>query len=539
MYLQILYFLVVSISAAISMILSGVSWRFRRQTRAVLFFTPMMLMLALWQTASIFASLSREEDTIVFWVNTFFTAVILSAPLFLAFAMQYAGHEKWVSGLHLLALFIIPVISILLTWTNPFHHWMFRDFDYRIDGILLYIERYEYGWYFWIHTIFCYALVLIGMILIAQKAARSYHVYRRQAMILMLGVTPGVAATVVDALGLYPLIRYDISPIGFALAGVFFFVSINRTHFLNVVPIARDMLIENIGDGMLVLNEDGQIVDINPAAESLINLRSAEVIGRTVRDALQECGSYIDSRITNGIYQGEIVLTRRGQRRYCDLRISPILTRSNKLIGRLIVMHDITRRKSMEEALRASNEKLTTQLDEINNLHSLLQEQVIRDPLTGLYNRRYLNETLLREGERAARRQYPISILMIDIDHFKEINDVYGHPVGDNVLVELCGKMTTHVRSCDIIYRYGGEEFLILMLDTTRETALQRAEMIRAEIEKTVFTIDGRRLPLTISIGVATYSGDSREMWEVIDAADIALYEAKANGRNRIECDRV
>ena len=538
MPLQILYLLIVFISASISGILGGVSLRYLRQTRSVLFFAPMMFMISEWQITSIFVCLSRGDEFTMVWITARYIGLMLMVPFFLAFALQYTGRERWASGKRLASLFIIPAISIIVTCTNFLHGWMIRDIHYAMDGPLLYVDSVQYGWYFWIHTGYSYLLVLIAIILILQMAARSYHLYRQQAVTLMMGVIPGVAASVVDAFMLLPQYKHAVTPLGFALTGIFFFDSINRRQLLNVVPIAREMLIESISDSMLVLNETGQIVDINPAAEALLNVHSTEIIGRPMRQALTEWGTLYDFFRSPGMTQGEICVDREGLRGFFDVRTSPILDRNSRLIGRLIVLRDITQRKTMEDELRASNEKLVAQLGEINNLHSRLQEQVIRDPLTSLYNRRYLNETLPHVAERATRKQSPLSILMIDIDQFKDVNDAYGHATGDNVLIALCEKLTANVRNTDMIYRYGGDEILILMLDTSLETALQRAEVIRSTVEKGEFTIDGRRFDMTVSIGVATFFGEGRDMWDVIDAADIALYEAKTSGRNRVEYAR-
>ncbi len=538
MFLQYLYILFIFVSAAISAVLGGISLRFVRQTRAVFFFSPMMFMISEWQIVSIFVCLSRGDEITMFWITARYIGLILMVPFFLAFALQYTGREKWASGKRLAAIFIIPVISIIVICTNSLHHWMIRDIQYAMDGPLLYLSTVHYGWYHWVHTAYCYLLVLIASLLILQMAARSFNLYRQQAITLMLGVIPGVAASAVDAFQLLPQFKHAVTPLGFALTGIFFFDSISRRQLLNVVPIARDMLIENMGDGMLVLNKAGQVVDINPAAEVLLSVRSTEIIGLPVREALQEWRGLIDSYQNKKTSQDEIPFERDGQRKYYDVRISSVLDRRTHLIGRLVILRDVTQRKGMEEELRSSNDKLTAQLGEINNLHTLLQEQVIRDPLTGLYNRRYLNETIQHVTARAARKQSALSILMIDIDQFKNVNDTYGHAAGDNILVTMCEKLTATVRSSDLVFRYGGDELLILMLDTPQDTAWQRAEMIRTSVENAFFEVDKKSIPLTVSIGIATFPADGRDLWEVIDAADIALYEAKSNGRNRVECAR-
>jgi diguanylate cyclase (GGDEF)-like protein/PAS domain S-box-containing protein len=536
MFLQYLSILIGLFSATISLVLGIISLRYLRQTRAVIFFSPLMFVFAIWQVASVVMSLSKGKEDTDFWAIIVFVALIITAPLFLAFVLQYTGHENWTSRKRLASLFVIPIISIVMICTNSFHHGMFSDIHYSMDGLLRYIDSIQYGWYFWIHTAYSFLLVFISIILIFQLGTRSNRLYRQQAISLMIGVISAVTVTIVSTLRLLPQYRNEFSPLGFILTGIAFFYSITRSQLLNIVPIARDMQIENMSDGMLVLNEAGQIVDINPAAEAILHVHSKEVISLTVEKALTDWHNVIDDYRKRGITQFEVPIDGEGETKVCDVRISRIINRRGRLIGHLVILRDITQRKNMEEELRISNEKLTAQLGEINKLHSLLQEQVIRDPLTGLYNRRYLNETLQHITDRTMRKQNPLSILMIDIDFFKEINDVYGHTAGDNVLVSLSEIFINNIRGCDMLYRYGGEEFLILMVDTPLETARRRAEMMRASIEEASFEIDKKCIHMTISIGVATFPVDGRDLWQVIDAADIALYEAKASGRNCIKC---
>lgn len=536
MFLQYLSILIGAFSATISIVLGIISLRYLRQTRAVIFFSPLMFVFAIWQVASILVGLSLGNEDYDLWTIIVFVALIIAAPLFLAFVLQYTGQESWTSKKRLASLFVIPFISIVMVCTNSFHHWMFGDVHYSMDGLLRYIDSIQYGWYFWIHTAYSFLLVFISIILIFQLGTRSNRLYRQQAISLMIGVISVVAVTVMSTLRLLPQYRNVFSPLGFILTGIAFFYSITRSQLLNIVPIARDMQIENMSDGMLVLNEAGQIVDINPAAEAILHVQSKEVVSLPAEKVLAEWSSVIHDYRKRGITQFEVPVEGQGETKVCDVRISRIINRRDKLIGHLVILRDISQRKRMEEELRVSNEKLTSQLDEINKLHSLLQEQVIRDPLTGLFNRRYLNETFQHITDRTTRKQSPLSILMIDIDHFKNINDFYGHTAGDNVLVSLSQAFVNNIRGCDMIYRYGGEEFLILMVDTPLETAMQRAETIRALIEETSFEIDNKHIHLTISIGVAAFPADGRDLWQVIDAADIALYGAKASGRNCIKC---
>jgi diguanylate cyclase (GGDEF)-like protein/PAS domain S-box-containing protein len=169
-------------------------------------------------------------------------------------------------------------------------------------------------------------------------------------------------------------------------------------------------------------------------------------------------------------------------------------------------------------------------------LRQTLKEQAIRDPLTGLFNRRYLNETLVREFARAQRSGAPMAIVMIDVDHFKRFNDSFGHDAGDAVLQQLGSFFSRSVRADDIACRYGGEEFCLVLPQMDHFSARQRAEAIRAGAAVLEVKSDGRVLgPVTLSLGVALFPEDGSDMESLVRAADAALYEAKKAGRNRVE----
>ena len=170
---------------------------------------------------------------------------------------------------------------------------------------------------------------------------------------------------------------------------------------------------------------------------------------------------------------------------------------------------------------------------ENEQLQAKLREQAIRDPLTGLFNRRYLNETLEREIVRAGRENVPLSVIMADVDHFKMINDTYGHPVGDKFLVEIASLLKSHARGSDIVSRYGGEEFLLVLPGTALDSAARRAEEIRQKCAEIIIQHEGKDLKVTMSFGVAIYPDHGKEAEEIIVKADKALYRAKAQGRNR------
>jgi diguanylate cyclase (GGDEF)-like protein/PAS domain S-box-containing protein len=168
-------------------------------------------------------------------------------------------------------------------------------------------------------------------------------------------------------------------------------------------------------------------------------------------------------------------------------------------------------------------------------LREALRAQSVKDPLTGLYNRRYLEETLQREIRRAARAELSLGILMLDLDHFKKVNDTYGHDAGDTVLREAGTFLTKSVREEDTVCRFGGEEFVIVLPTASAEAARSRAERIRAKLRELTVLHQGQSLGrITVSIGVAELPVNGTSATELLAAADAALYRAKRNGRDQV-----
>lgn len=169
-------------------------------------------------------------------------------------------------------------------------------------------------------------------------------------------------------------------------------------------------------------------------------------------------------------------------------------------------------------------------------LREALHHQSIRDPLTGLYNRRYVDESLPRELSRSQRSGQPVSLIVLDADHFKRFNDSWGHDAGDAVLVGLARSIQAEARDMDIACRLGGEEFLLVLPRTTRDQAVAVAERLRSTVAELQIRHDGKLLPaVTVSLGVATSDSSWRDAATLIKQADQALYRAKTGGRNRVE----
>jgi diguanylate cyclase (GGDEF)-like protein/PAS domain S-box-containing protein len=232
---------------------------------------------------------------------------------------------------------------------------------------------------------------------------------------------------------------------------------------------------------------------------------------------------------------GEIefrIIRADGQERWISHICQPVFDDGGLYIGTRGSNRDITERKQAEDNLQLANEKLRLQLSEIEALQIILRKQALHDPLTGLYNRRYMEDGLRKELARAAREDYEISIALLDMDNLKVFNDNFGHAIGDKALVLLSEKLRELTRTDDIICRYGGDEFLIVLHKTNLEYGFKRVEQWRKTMEENRIPHQDKELHITFTAGVATYPVHGKTLEEIIKAADDALYAAKRKGRN-------
>jgi len=188
---------------------------------------------------------------------------------------------------------------------------------------------------------------------------------------------------------------------------------------------------------------------------------------------------------------------------------------------------------SLSRTLLVTEKEVQRQQQELISLASKMDNERRHDPLTKLHNRRHLYLEGPKQFSMAHRLSYEISVMMIDLDHFKHINDTYGHPAGDQVLIDVAQTLLKHSRDYDILIRFGGEEFTLVMLNCDQQQSLQIAQRIREDIEAMQISYENiNRIPVTCSIGVS--SGKDMELEQMILLADEAVYEAKDAGRNRV-----
>jgi diguanylate cyclase (GGDEF)-like protein/PAS domain S-box-containing protein len=294
---------------------------------------------------------------------------------------------------------------------------------------------------------------------------------------------------------------------------------------------------------IVITNTDGKILNVNPKFTQITGFTQSEAHGQNPKvlksgEHSEEFYATLWKTILSGkVWEGMFHNKKKNGDLYWEqASIAPVLDDTGVVTHFVAIKEDITARREAEAELRDANKMLKKQLAQIEELQTELHEQAMRDPLTGLYNRRYMDEMAFREFSRAKREGYPVSVIMIDLDSLKGINDAGGHPTGDHALRKLASHLKDHTRPNDTVCRLGGDEFAVIMPNTHPLDAYQRAEEWRKKIsEITLLHREGEVLRITFTAGISTYPAHGETIEDIINFADVALYRAKVNGRNRVE----
>ncbi|HPH96535.1 MAG TPA: histidine kinase N-terminal 7TM domain-containing protein [Anaerolineaceae bacterium] len=487
------------------------AWRFRHKPlgRSL---ALMMIPVCGYLITNTLELVDPTESGTLFWGKAGYLFAPSLAVLWLAFALDYTGRQAWLAPRRLWMLFIVPTLTLSLVLTNEWHHLIWTSTRFIPRSGFLYLSV-SYGPWFWVNTIYSYALLLLGTFLVVREYILYFKSYRSQSIWVLIGMVIPLAAHAVYVYRLFPAWQKDYSPIGFAFTGLALTIGIFRYQLISLAPIARSLVMDYIQDGLCVLDHQERVIDANPAFLAITSQTIADLVGRPAAEALPFWNE-LNVPQNTPLWQSTLDLKQEGEIFSYEVRVIEIARSRKTALGRLLALHDYTERK---------------------RLMAVVEQLAITDPLTGLYNRRYFSQRAQEELERSARLRHPLSLLMLDLDHFKRVNDTHGHSTGDQVLAHFAGILQTMTRGTDITARFGGEEFIVLLPETGPQEACATAERIRHAVETTPCPCGQLNIPITTSIGLATAPAGQRPSLENLSQqADLALYAAKHSGRNRV-----
>ena len=482
-----------------------------RRTAASLALGGLMVAAAFHSFGYAFELASPDLAGMMFWTHIEYLGIV-SLPIFwILLAARYTGRDKWLTRPVMGFMVLFAAATLTLNYTNSWHHLYYKSLGVDAGGPFPVIAIGKGLWY-WINQVYINAAVLIGNVLLIGSYRQTSPAFRRQTRIVIVGSLIPWVGYIVYLAGASPH-NIDLTSFGFALSGPVFAWGLFRYRLLDLVPIAREAVFVAMSDGVVVLDALNRVIDFNSAARTLFPSLDARVVGNPVAQVLKEQPRIIDLISGDEDSVAEIIIDRGDERRYYHGRLSIVKNRRGKAVGRVILLNNATEEVNLREKLRA--------------LASI-------DELTGSYNRRHFLEVGKKEIARAKRSGHALSLIIIDLDHFKSINDLWGHEAGDRALQEACSRIKNGLRAADTFGRHGGEEFVVLLPETPPSQAQQVAERLRASVAATPVRVEpGAAVPLTASLGTAGVDRVGEETLEdLIRAADRAMYQAKAAGRN-------
>jgi PAS domain S-box-containing protein len=402
-----LYIWALFVTGLIALCTAILSWRQRAKAGAL----PLSLMLvavAIWDIGSALEFAATTIPGKVYWVRLAFVGVAFTPVFLFLAALQFAGSAKRLRRSALILLGIIPLVTIVAVFTNEWHHliWVSVSLDPDVSKNAHY---YQHGLWFWVQIVYAYGLWITAAILLGHLSIRRKALFRSQAIGGLLALLPPAAVNLLYLFKINPVSGLDFTPLAFALTGLLLAFNVVRFRFLNLVPIARDKLIEDMRDGMLVLDIENRILDINPALQRLVGVSYQEAVGHPVAAIFSQWSEAVSQFKETSDTLAEIHVRDIG---HLELRISPLRDTQGQLLGRLILVQDITARKEAQLQLQQTHARL---------------EQRVSEQTADLVeaNRRLSQEVLERKRAEAGVRTLNLKLEQRVADRTRELSALY------------------------------------------------------------------------------------------------------------------
>jgi diguanylate cyclase (GGDEF)-like protein len=458
--------------------------------------------------------------------------ILLTQPVLWAlFLHQYVQSEGRLPPWRTRLAAGLPWAGLIVAALSNGQHGLFYGPDTALSEAPiagLHRMRYAYGPFFVAAATWGHAWLAASFLMVLRARQQAQGSDRRQwSFFIAMMLAPWVANAAYIGLG-WRLMGGDPTPLTFAAAVVGFGWLVRSDALFKVVPLARRLLFTEMPDPVLVLDPGGRVMDANTAAVRLAGGRLPP--GGTTLTDWPRFGTPLAALLA-APPQHRAALQLSAPEAVFEVRVRDIGEAQHQ-VGRLVQLRDVTERHRAQARLVQTLAERNAQLAQVASLQAELREQALRDPLTGLHNRRALDQRFELEARHQDNTGQPLAVVLLDVDHFKRINDEAGHAVGDAVLRELAQRLRDSLRDTDTVYRFGGEEFALLMPGAHRAQAAARTDALRQQLQAQ--PLQAVAWPVSFSAGVAERGPQGLGLDELLRAADSAMYRAKHEGRNRV-----
>ncbi|MGN7454289.1 histidine kinase N-terminal 7TM domain-containing diguanylate cyclase [Paenibacillus pasadenensis] len=464
------------------------------------------------------AAFEKASDTlsgVLFWTAVQYAGMPFAAPLTLLMALELIGKPDLLPRWGKRLLFVIPAVSFLLVATSSYHSLFYRAMRFEEVGGVRSLE-FDMGQWYIVHGSFTSGTLMLSLVLVLIRLAQPSRGFKPQLAAVAVGIAVPVASSLAYLLGLSPH-GVDPVPIVLCLTSALYAWAFLRADLITIVPLARDSVMESMGEGVLVMDADWRLLDTNRSARLHLPELEKAAVGRSLHDLElpAEASAAFHAALATA---GEAIPFSRGEGAsalHFEVYSAPVQRGAGRIGGHLLVLRDTTERRRLQE--------------ELHRLASL-------DSLTGILNRGAFLSQSAEALAGCVRAKRPCSLLLFDLDHFKSINDTYGHEAGDIALQGAASIVRERLEPEMLFARYGGEEFVLLLPGWEEEGAIRFAEQLRAAAEEARLALpDGREIGIRASFGAAASpAGRIPDYLEMYRRADQALYQAKEQGRNRV-----
>jgi len=442
-----------------------------------------------------------------FWNQIQYFGIPFFPSLWLLISLLYTGRMNTIKASNLFIIFIIPTVTFFMRLTNEYHFLYYKSVELQTIGDFSTMFLTKGPWYL-VQMIYVFIALVLCTWFYYQRYRKSSGNERMQFSLLLFASSLPYLALILVFIN-WGGIGIDYTAIILPPCIFLINIALTKYNFLDIKNLARERVFEDSSIGFVLLNRLNRVIDFNEMSRVLFNQYDITLKEGNI-DNLLENEALILECIKNS---SQNVFYRKVDNKdnYISISVKEIKNKE-EVIGQLITVEDVTER-----------EKLKNSLLEMANT----------DVLSGLNNRRRYRECAEEAFNRSIRYKENLSVLMMDIDLFKRINDAYGHSTGDRVIQAFSKLLSENFRSTDIIGRMGGEEFSVVLINCDIETAYLKAEQFRKKVESYPIIIDNITINVNVSIGVSTLMDELVNLDTLINKADHALYNAKEQGRNK------